>query len=81
MNEKIKAKAQALYPPQEKASEYVAFLRGAKWADKARVEKACQWLEENYYNIYQGTWQEIKKQFINDFKEAMKTNGLIQLRK
>ena len=30
MNEKIKAKAQALYPPQEKASEYVAFLRGAR---------------------------------------------------
>ena len=30
MNEKIKAKAQALYPPQEKASEYVAFLRGGR---------------------------------------------------
>lgn len=31
MNEKIKAKAQALYPPEEKASEYVAFLRGAEF--------------------------------------------------
>lgn len=31
MNEKIKAKAQELYPPQEKASEYVAFLRGAMY--------------------------------------------------
>lgn len=30
MNETIKAKAQELYPPQEKASEYVAFLRGAR---------------------------------------------------
>ena len=46
MNEKIKAKAQALYPPQEKASEYVAFLRGAKLADKTIVEKACEWLED-----------------------------------
>ena len=30
MNEKIKAKAQALYPPEEKASEYVAFLKGVE---------------------------------------------------
>lgn len=30
MNEKIKQQAQSLYPPEEKASEYVAFLRGAR---------------------------------------------------
>ena len=30
MNEKIKQQAQELYPPEEKASEYVAFLRGAR---------------------------------------------------
>ncbi len=30
MNEKIKAKAEQLYPPEEKASEYVAFLRGVR---------------------------------------------------
>ena len=71
MNEKIKSKAQELYPIESHANEHTALLQGAKWADKARVEKACQWLEENYYNIYQGTWQEIKKQFINDFKKAM----------
>lgn len=47
------------------------FKDGAKWADKTMLEKACEWLEENYYNVYQGTWQEIKKQFINDFKKAM----------
>lgn len=47
------------------------FKDGAKWADKTMLEKACKWLEENYYNVYQGTWQEIKEQFINDFKKAM----------
>ena len=47
------------------------FKDGAKWADKTMLEKACEWLEENYYNVYQGTWQEIKEQFINDFKKAM----------
>lgn len=30
MNEKIKSKAQELYPPTTNASEYVAFLQGAK---------------------------------------------------
>ena len=30
MNEKIKLQAEQLYPPEEKASEYVAFLRGAR---------------------------------------------------
>lgn len=47
------------------------FMSGAEWADKTMVKKACEWLEKNYYNVYQGTWQEIKEQFINDFKKAM----------
>lgn len=47
------------------------FIRGAKWVDKTVIDKACQWLEENYYNVYQGTWQEIKEQFISDFRKAM----------
>lgn len=47
------------------------FKDGAKWADKTMLEKACEWVKENYYNVYQGTWQEIKEQFINDFKKAM----------
>lgn len=71
MDKRIKAKAQELYPIESRANEHTAFLQGAKWADKTRVKKACQWLEENYYNVYQGTWQEIKEQFINDFRKAM----------
>ena len=38
MNEKIKQQAQELYPPQEKASEYVAFLRGAEFPQKGWIE-------------------------------------------
>ena len=33
---------------------YYAFKRGVEWADKTMINKACQWLEENYYNVYQG---------------------------
>lgn len=54
------------------SSDYqVGVCDGVRFADKTMIDKACQWLEENYYNVYQGTWQEIKEQFINDFKKAM----------
>lgn len=48
-----------------------ACIKMVEWEHKTMIEKACEWLEENYYNVYQGTWQEIKEQFINDFKKAM----------
>lgn len=38
MNEKIKQKAQELYPIESHASEYVAFLRGAESAQRDWVE-------------------------------------------
>ena len=74
MNEKIKNKAQELYPPEEKASEYVAFLRVARIADKTMIEKACQWLKENIDKdlvIYNNqSW--IKRDvFIDKLKKAM----------
>lgn len=54
------------------SSDYqVGVCDGVKFADKTMIDKACEWLEENYYNEYQGTWQEIKERFINDFKKAM----------
>lgn len=54
------------------SSDYqVGVYDGVKLADKTMINKACQWLKENYYNVYQGTWQEIKEQFINDFRKAL----------
>ena len=74
MNEKIKSKAQELYPPEEKASEYVSFLRGAKLADKTMIENVCEWLKENIDKdlvIYNNqSW--IKRDvFIDKLKKAM----------
>ncbi len=51
--------------------ESPTFADAIAWAYKTMAVKACEWLEENYYNKSQGTWQEIKKQFIKDFRKAM----------
>lgn len=56
---------------KSKVMEMEMQIASVENADKTMLEKACEWLEENYYNVYQGTWQEIKEQFINDFKKAM----------
>lgn len=51
--------------------ERPTFADAIAWAEREMIDKACEWLEENYYNVYQGTWQEIREQFIEDFKKAM----------
>ncbi len=43
MNEKIKQQAQSLYPPEEKASEYVAFMRGARMVVEQLMK--FQWIK------------------------------------
>ena len=49
------------------------FIKGAKWADKTIIDKACKWLKENYYNseYTNDTWENIQIKFINDFSKAM----------
>ena len=46
MNDKIKGKAQELYPISENAECYTAFLQGASVAQQELIEKACEWLED-----------------------------------
>lgn len=44
------------------------FTKGAEWADKTMIEKACQWLQEEVLNAYKGVvWEQI----IEDFRKAM----------
>lgn len=50
-----------------------AFTDGAKWAVKAIIEKACDWLEDTdfdmeYWNSEEGF---CKGDFIEDFRKAM----------
>lgn len=47
------------------------FLRGAEWADSTMIDKACEWLEENYIPPAFGDMSE-SKEFIAKFRKAMK---------
>ena len=71
--EEIIKVAQGMFPSgtQYEVAKRQGFIRGAKYADKTLIEKACKWLDENCYKVRKGTWQEIKEQFINDFRKAM----------
>lgn len=73
MNDKIKEKAQELYPISENAVCYTAFLQGASVAQQELIEKATLWLNENLYSpkYEKGTWKESKEQLINEFRKAM----------
>ena len=73
MSNKIKGKAQELYPISENAECYTAFLQGASVAQQELIEKACNWLNVNLYSpkYEKGTWKESKEQLINDFGKAI----------
>lgn len=60
------------------------FIAGAKWADKTMIEKACEWLENelyevmaepNHYYIYdvQSKSYNSLEVLINNFKKAMES--------
>lgn len=47
--EEIIKAAQTYYPSGilHEEAKVVAFVRGAKWADKTMLDLACEWLKEN----------------------------------
>lgn len=52
------------------------FIKGAKWADKTMIDKACQWLGNTDMNNFEeleedGNYYFNYKRFINAFKKAM----------
>lgn len=54
----------------------LAFEKGAKWADKTMIEKACKWLEQhqedyNMYDAWRGDYINFTSLII-DFRKAMK---------
>ena len=54
----------------EKAEVFTPYTKGA-----------AKWFYETYFSASEIEFKQIKEAFIRDFNEAMKTNGLIQLRK
>lgn len=44
------------------------FAKGAEWADKTMIEKACEWIKKEVLYDYQGViWDNI----VEDFRKAM----------
>lgn len=46
------------------------FVKGAEWADKTMIEKACEWLKENLQDYINDDWTS-EPDFIKEFKQAM----------
>lgn len=56
-----------------------SFINGAEWADRTMIERACEWLrieldkmEEVHYIHVHGFDAERRKEFLEQFKKAMK---------
>ncbi len=55
----------------------VGFARGAEWADRTMIDKACEWLrveldkEELHYIHVHGFDKERREIFLEDFRKAM----------
>lgn len=50
------------------------FVNGTKWADKTMIEKACQWIKENF-ECYVGAdvspYYVYADEFVENFRKAM----------
>ena len=71
------AKKHAKYDVDGDRSE-ISFQLGAVWADKTLLEKACEWLENNMFDYFDGGNEFAvcdcfltKENFIEQFKNAM----------
>ena len=56
------------------SAAYDGFVMGAKWADKTMIEKACEWIKENF-ECYVGAdvspYYIYEDDFVEDFRKAM----------
>ena len=41
---------------------YEGFIRGAEWADKTMIDKACEWLKDNIEEFVHGRDWELDKE-------------------
>ena len=62
--------------PEYHDDEREAFEKGAYWADKTMIDKACEWLDQNVVKYESGTRMgyipfSFIEDMINDFRKAM----------
>jgi hypothetical protein len=66
-SEEIEKEAVFRYPPM--TNRYTAFIKGAKYADRTMLKKACEFLEPRLIAFI---GKEDAKEFITEFRKAMK---------
>ena len=72
----VKEQSQLYQPLEWRAG----FISGANWADRTMLDRACEWLEnelketddKNGYPTVEGRYFVSVKEFINEFRQAMK---------
>ena len=65
-NEEIKKEAVFRYP--EMTSRYIAFIKGAKYADRTMLDNACEWFEPRLTALI---GREDAEELITAFRQAM----------
>lgn len=66
-SEEIKKEAVFHYP--QMTSRFIAFIKGAKYADKTMLDNACKWFEPRLHALI---GREDTKELITAFRQAMK---------
>ena len=56
---------------ERSVSEERAFKKGAEWADRTMIDRACEWLETNLEYSSQEISKNHQDWFIEMFKKAM----------
>ena len=53
--------------------EFYSFIKGAEWADKTMIDKACKWIEDIDFEMtyIDGGGFFNKEKFITDLRKAM----------
>lgn len=67
------------FTPQATDLLECAFTKGANWADRTMLDRACEWLgnelketdNKNGYPTVEGLYFVSVKEFINEFRQAM----------
>lgn len=77
--EKIKYEAEVYAWTANQFDVELAFKKGAEWADKTMIKKACKWLDENFMNLMWGRTRSVYAggnfaavdEMIANFRKAM----------
>lgn len=68
MTRKEEIEKEAVFRYPEMTSNFIAFIKGANWADKTMLDRACKWLENRhniakYLNIITSRTEDLAKAF------------------